>query len=85
MIQHIKAPLFKEDTSVQVDISKNIDDEDTCVQKNLEAKMDNTLSRAKKLSTCHASTSMASIHGMARKKSVCMQQHFGKYFISAQI
>ena len=45
MIQNMKSPLFKEDTSIQVDTCKNIEDEDMNVEESLEAIMENTLSR----------------------------------------
>ena len=64
----MKSPLFKEDTSIQVDTSKNIEDEDIDVEESLEAIMEDTLSRVEKLSTCHGAVSMVSIRGMARKK-----------------
>jgi hypothetical protein len=64
----MKTPLFKEDTNIQVDTSKNIEDEDIDVEESLEAIMEDTLSRVQKLSTSHGTVSMASIRGMARKK-----------------
>jgi hypothetical protein len=68
MIQNMKTPLFKEDTNIQVDTSKNIEDEDIDVEESLEAIIEDTLSRVQKLSTSHGTASMASIRGMARKK-----------------
>ena len=68
MIQNMKSALFKEDTSIQVDTSKNIEDEDIDVEESLEAIMEDTLSRVEKLSTCDGAISMASIRRMARKK-----------------
>jgi hypothetical protein len=64
----MKSPLFKEDTSIQVDTSKNIEDKDIDVDESLEAIMEDTLSRVKKLPTSHGTASMTSIRGMARKK-----------------
>jgi hypothetical protein len=64
----MKTPLFKEDTNIQVDTSKNIEDEDIDVEESLEAIIEDTLSRVQKLSTSHGTASMASIRGMARKK-----------------
>ena len=61
IIENMKSPLFKEDTSIQVDINKNIEDEDIDVEESLEAIMEDTLSRVQKLSTSHGITSMASI------------------------
>ena len=55
------------------------------VEKSLEAIIEDTLSRVEKFSICHGTSSMASICGMTREKQVCMQQHFGKHFISTQI
>ena len=85
MIQNMKSPLFKENTSIQVDTDKNIEDEDIDVEESLEAIMEDTLSRVEKLSTSHRTASMAAIREMARKKWVCMQQEFGKYFIWTQL
>jgi hypothetical protein len=68
MIQNMKAPSIKEDTNIQVDTNKNIQDEDLDVEESLEAIMEDTLSRVQKLSSFHGTTFMASIRGMARKK-----------------
>ena len=48
MIQNMKLPLFKEDTNIQVDTSKNIEDEVIDVEESLEAIMEDTLSRVEK-------------------------------------
>ena len=68
MIQNMKSSLFKEGISIQVDTSKNIEDEDIDVEESLEAIMEDTLLRVQKLFTSHGTPSMASIRGMARKK-----------------
>jgi hypothetical protein len=64
----MKSPLFKEDTSIRVDTSKNIEDKNIDVEESLEAIMEDILSKVQKLSTFHGSASMASIREMARKK-----------------
>ena len=48
IIQNMKLPLFKEDTNIQVDTSKNIEDEVIDVEESLEAIMEDTLSRVEK-------------------------------------
>ena len=68
MIQNMKSFLYKENTNIQVDTNKNIEDKDIDVEVSLEAIMKDTLSRVEKLSTSHDTASMTLICGMTRKK-----------------
>jgi hypothetical protein len=68
MIEDIKIPLFniiKDD--IQIDISNNVEDEETCSEVSLDTILEESLTNVAMLTTSNKSASMVALQGIARR------------------